>query len=312
VVCHGPICVDHIFDLGAQMRPKLGREVFARSYRTMLGGGAGITAITLARLGLPSAVVSRVGDDAEGRGLLTQLRAAGVDISQVELALAETTDISVAFTGPTDRGFLSHRSAGRQIAPQLGDAACLARTRHVHLCIGDASDGETWRRLLHRAHAAGATVSVDLGWQATWDRGLPRWLSEADVLFPNEQEALRLAHTRSLARACAVLGQRGAIVVITRGARGVIGYHHGHRIELPALPVHQVADPTGAGDMFAAGFLWAHLTGRSLLACLLAGSLCGARCVEQVGGLATPPSQAELEAIMNSRSCLAAWSRSSA
>jgi sugar/nucleoside kinase (ribokinase family) len=117
---------------------------------------------------------------------------------------------------------------------------------------------------------------------------------------------------RSLARACTVLGQRGAIVVVTRRARGVIGYHRGHRIGLPALSVHQVADPTGAGDMFAAGFLWAYLTGRSLRACLLAGSLCGARCVEQVGGLAAPPTQAELEASMDSRSCSAAWSRSSA
>jgi sugar/nucleoside kinase (ribokinase family) len=257
-------------------------------------------------------VVSRVGDDAAGRGLLAQLRAAGVDSSQVEVAAAETTDISVAFTGPTDRGFLSHRGAGDQLAPQLLDAARLARPCHVHLCIGDAGDGAAWRGLLRRARAAGATVSVDLGWQAAWDRGLPGWLSEADVLFPNEQEALRLAHTRSLARACAVLGRRGAIVVVTRGARGVIGYHRGACIDLPALPVRQVADPTGAGDMFAAGFLWAHLTGRPLRACLLAGSLCGARCVEQLGGLATPPTRAELEALMGARPCSAAWSKSSA
>lgn len=296
--CYGQITVDHIFHTNVATQPRLGREMFADSYTTALGGGAGIVAVTLARLGLRSGLVSRVGADAAGVGLLNQVRAEGVDVAHVEILRDRGTDISVAFTCAKDRGFLSHTGASRVLDTLHMDSTCLALSRHLHLCLSATDDPTHWCGLVRQAHEVGTTVSIDLGWQMTWDRGLCAWLGEADIIFPNELEARRIAHTRSLDRALAMLGAQGATVVIKRGGRGVIAYARGEVAEMQPLPVREVVDTTGAGDMFAAGFLWAHLRGHGLTAALAAGSLCGARCVEQAGGLARPPSLVDLEALL--------------
>lgn len=296
--CYGQICVDHIFQTDECSAPRLGREIYAHSYCTALGGGAGIVAVTLARLGMHSALVSRVGADAPGKRLLRQLRAEGVDIEHVAVLRHTPTDVSVAFTGAHDRGFLSHMAASKVLDTVRMETPCLARSRHLHLCLSSTDEPEHWRGLLHQAHQVGTTVSLALGWHDSWDRHLCTWMGEADVIFPNETEALHLAHTRSLERAMEALGAKGAVVVVTRGSQGVSAYHLGTRREVPPMPVQAVVDPTGAGDMFAAGFLWAYLQGRSLHASLVAGSLCGARCVEQCGGLAQPPTTTELNASM--------------
>lgn len=298
VTSWGQICVDHIFQLAPDQRPRAGRELYCESYSTALGGGAGIVAVTLARMGYRAGLVSRVGADAPGITLLAQLRAEGVDVSHLEVLRDRATDVSVAFTSAADRGFLSHMAASRALDTVGMDSPCLARTRHLHLCLSTTEGPDHWRGLLRQAHQEGTTVSIDLGWRDEWDPRLCSWLSEADILFPNKDEALRLAHTRSLDRAMRMLGAGGAVVVVKRGSEGVSACHQGHRHDFPSLPVAQVVDPTGAGDSFAAGFLWAWLGGCTLGAALAAGSLCGARCVEQIGGLVKPPSQAELETSM--------------
>jgi sugar/nucleoside kinase (ribokinase family) len=178
------------------------------------------------------------------------------------------------------------------------DSSCLARSRHLHLCLSATGDPSHWLCLVRQAHEVGTTVSIDLGWQTTWDRRLCDWLGEADIVFPNELEARKLTHTRSLDRALAQLGARGATVVIKRGASGVAAYSHGRRYDMSPLPVREVVDTTGAGDMFAAGFLWAYLQRLPLCASLAAGSLCGARCVEHAGGLAQPPTRPELSELV--------------
>jgi sugar/nucleoside kinase (ribokinase family) len=208
----------------------------------------------------------------------------------VEVLKDTSTDISVAFTCPADRGFLSHMAASRVLDTTGMESPCLARTRHLHLCLSHTDPPEHWRGLIRQAHDVGTTVSVDLGWQTSWDRHLCRWLGEADVVFPNETEALHLAHTRSVEHAMEVLGEQGALIVVKRGAKGAGAYRQGVRIDVPPFPVREILDPTGAGDMFAAGFLWAYVQGHSMAAALAAGGLCGARCVEQIGGLASPPS----------------------
>jgi sugar/nucleoside kinase (ribokinase family) len=300
VTCYGQITVDHIFHTAPTARPRLGRETFADSYTTALGGGAAIVAVTLARLGSRTALVSRVGADNAGIGLLNQVRAEGVDVSHVEVLRDQSTDISVAFTSARDRGFLSHTEASRVLDTLEMEANCLARSRHLHLCLSATDNPSHWIGLVHQAHAVGTTVSIDLGWQTTWDRELGARLAEADLIFPNELEARRITHTRSLDRALALLGARGATVVIKRGSLGVVARRNGERAEMPPLPVREVVDTTGAGDMFAAGFLWAYLQGYGLRPSLAAGSLCGARCVEQTGGLARPPTIPELHELLES------------
>lgn len=72
-------------------------------------------------------------------------------------------------------------------------------------------------------------------------------------------------------------------LVITKGAQGAIGIEHGERIEIPAAPVRQVVDTTGAGDLFAAGFLTARCKGASLERCLWTGAIAAGEVIQHYG-----------------------------
>ncbi|MCD6372068.1 MAG: bifunctional hydroxymethylpyrimidine kinase/phosphomethylpyrimidine kinase, partial [Thermococcus sp.] len=97
--------------------------------------------------------------------------------------------------------------------------------------------------------------------------------SRAEVVFPNEREALVITRAESVEEAAEVLHDWGAkIVVITRGERGVLVYDGQFR-EFPALPIRpeEIVDPTGAGDAFAGGFLAGYSRGESMETCIKLG-----------------------------------------
>lgn len=296
VLTLGPICYDLIFTGGINRLPRLGQEVFADTLHGSLGGGAGITAITLARLGVPTGIISKVGDDGFGHLVLDNVRAEGVDVEHVRVIAGAHTDLSIAISLPSDRGFLSHVCANRSADVMDIPLSYLQSARHLHICLSNHDEVARWAWLVETAHLCDLTTSISLGWSDHWHQGLPDVLAMANIVFPNVAEALRLCHTRKLERACQLLGRHGATVVITRGAQGAIGWHHGQVIDIAAEPA-EVVDTTGAGDTFAAGFLWASLQGYALDQCLVVANHCGACSVAQYGSLTTPPTPAELHAL---------------
>ena len=87
-----------------------------------------------------------------------------------------------------------------------------------------------------------------------------------DLLFLNDHEALQLTAERELGNALNLLSAKVGTLVVTQGAHGALGLQGGRRVEIPAAPVENVVDTTGAGDLFAAGFLAARCRGRDLAA----------------------------------------------
>ena len=104
-----------------------------------------------------------------------------------------------------------------------------------------------------------------------------------DLLFMNDHEALQLTGEGALDKALDVLSAKVATLVITRGAKGALGIENGSAIEIPAAPVAQVVDTTGAGDLFAAGFLVGQAQGRSLEDSLRMGSIAAAEVISHFG-----------------------------
>jgi sugar/nucleoside kinase (ribokinase family) len=104
-----------------------------------------------------------------------------------------------------------------------------------------------------------------------------------DLLFMNDHEALQLTGTRDLGEALATLTDKVSTLVITRGERGALGLKDGLRVEIPAAPVARVVDTTGAGDLFAAGFLTAHCLGHDLRKCLSTGAIAAAEIISHFG-----------------------------
>jgi ribokinase len=284
---------------GGAVEPSFGqREQLVEHARLTMGGSGGIMACGAARLGLEVAMVARVGDDALGRLTLEWLREAGVDDRHVAVAAGETTGISVGLVRGDDRAVLTAAGALATLDPDALPEELLGAARHVHVTSPFLQPllARGAGRLVARAHAAGATVSIDTGWDPAERWELPvDALSGADVLFPNAEEATRLAGEADPRAAARKLAAAGPVVALKLGARGAVGYAGGESVEI-APPAVAAVDATGAGDSFDAGFLAAWLAGEPLSAALALGTACGALSTRAAGGTAAQPTLAEARA----------------
>jgi sugar/nucleoside kinase (ribokinase family) len=137
------------------------------------------------------------------------------------------------------------REAGRKVAFSLSDLFCVDRHRD--------------------------------GFQALVDGG------RIDILFANEAEILALAGMPHLNTAVEAVAPKVETLVVTRGAAGALAVRSGERADIPAEPVSEVVDTTGAGDLFAAGFLFGHATGQSVEISLKLGAICAAEIIQHYG-----------------------------
>lgn len=104
-----------------------------------------------------------------------------------------------------------------------------------------------------------------------------------DLLFCNEDEALQLTGRTDLKNALTELSIKVPTLAVTRGPEGAVAIENGERISIPAAPVSEVVDTTGAGDLFAAGFLTARCKGASLERCLWTGAIAAAEVIQHYG-----------------------------
>jgi sugar/nucleoside kinase (ribokinase family) len=116
-----------------------------------------------------------------------------------------------------------------------------------------------------------------------------------DILFGNEHEVRHLTGCDDLAHCIGALSRQVGTLVITRGAHGAVAVEKDYLVEVPAAPVSDVVDTTGAGDLFAAGFLAARCRDKPLKACLETGSIAAAEVISHFG--ARP--EADLRSLTN-------------
>jgi sugar/nucleoside kinase (ribokinase family) len=291
VVVPGRPTLDLIF---SRLRawPQPGREVYADDL--FISAGAHFnTAAALARLGLDVAFVAVVGDDQLGELVLRDLRAEGVSDEGVRVVPGVPTPLSAALNLAGDRGFITYAPLHEQAEAVYVEAARdLLRSRpvrHVHADLSSAP------YLVDAARRAGATISVDAHDAGPWlaSREVDELAAELDVLFVNEAEAGGMTGFPDGEEAAAGLATRTRHVVLKQGARGSTAFVDGEAYNVPATPV-EVVDATGAGDCFAAGYLWGFLAGRLPEVCLALGNACGARAVAMGGGYRGAPTLEEL------------------
>jgi sugar/nucleoside kinase (ribokinase family) len=149
------------------------------------------------------------------------------------------------------------------------------------------------------AHSGGRTVAFTLSESlCLGDRraGVQKMidLGVVDILFGNEDEIRHLTGCGSIEDCIAALGPKVRTLVMTRGADGALAVENGAAVEIPAAVVDKIVDTTGAGDLFAAGFLSARCRGRDVRGCLEAGALCAAEVISHFG--ARP--EADLKALV--------------
>jgi sugar/nucleoside kinase (ribokinase family) len=306
-------CNPDVLVLGDDVTPAFGQEEkLVQGISLLIGGSASITAVAAARLGLRVALVAAVGDDPAGQFMLGQLTRAGVGVSAVAVRPGVPTGMTVALSGGNDRAILTALGAVASLTPDDVPAGLLARARHVHFSsyfLLEDSLAPGLAGLMAAAREAGAVVSLDTNWDPSgrWgDDRLAAALAQADLLLPNEAEALRLSGQPTLPAAAAALTWDGQRLVVKLGDRGALiaGGPEPRRVSLP--PVTPV-DTTGAGDCFNAGVIAGLLRGLPLPEAVALGCAAGALSTRAAGGTAGCPGLPEATALSRQATDGAGW-----
>jgi ribokinase len=277
---------------GEDVVPRFGQRERYAGMRMTLGGSAAICAAALARLGVRTALAATVGDDDLGAVARRALEERGVDAAPVQVLAGRATGLSIHFIRGADRAMLTERGTIGDLAVEHAIAHLDPPPRHVHLgslyLLPHLVDGGG--ALLDAARRAGATVSVDTNDDPAGRFARPAWLTRADVLLPNEAEALALAGRGDgdVEAAAADLAADGALVVVKRGAEGALAVRGAERCAVAAPAVDPV-DAVGAGDAFDAGLIAALLAGRELPDALALACACGALSTRAPGGVDGQP-----------------------
>lgn len=274
--------------------PRFGQAEQDVGAHLTLGGSAGIFAAGAARLGLRTAIAATLGDDDLGRATRAMLVARDVDVGLVAVDPDRPTGLSINLQRDDDRAILTDRGAIPALDVAAAAAAVERGVRHVHIASlflipALAAEGGA---LVAAAKRVGATVSVDTNFDPAGEFAAPEWLREADVLMPNETEALALAASPgaltagddALLAAARDLAARGALVAVKRGARGAVAVRGDEVVQVPA-PAATGPDSVGAGDSFDAGLVWALLDARPLGEALGLACACGALSLRAAGGV---------------------------
>jgi sugar/nucleoside kinase (ribokinase family) len=253
------------------------------------GGLAHTTAVTLATLGVSTAVVGCVGRDPFGAFLQDVLIAHRVE-AFVRADPNSRTSATVVIVGSAgERTFLHLVGANSRLAPDDVPDDLLARTRLLHLggyFILPEMDGAPAARLLQRAKAAGCRTSLDMAWDThgRWMSALGPCLPHLNLLFGNRDELAHLTGSTDPVQMAGLLRERGVqVVAVKLGEDGSYVDGAEWRGRVPAFSV-AVLDTTGAGDAYCGGFLAGFLAGWGTEATARFANAVGAMCVTAVGG----------------------------
>lgn len=256
------------------------------------GGSAANTAACLASLGAGVRFVGKVADDELGKVFSEDIRAAGVeyDTPLGSLDGPSTGRCLVLVSPDAEKTMCTDLGAGATLDPADLHEEAIAAARVLYLegyLVGPPGTTATVERAVEVAGRAGTLVAFsasDPGWVARQRDALWALLDRVDVLFANEPEAMGLTGVDDLDGAVAALLERVPMAAVTLGGEGcVVAWRDGARIRVPAAPVEAVVDSTGAGDSFAAGFLYGLVNDLGPETSARLGALAAAEIVSHLG-----------------------------
>ncbi len=280
--------------------PVFGQEILVDDLLLTVGGSASIFACQAARLGLSTALAGIVGEDEFGAFMIQALGACGVDTQYIRRTGQAKTGATISLSAPHDRALVTYPGTIAMLDSSMVERQRLHRVRHVHsasyFLLPRLAPGLP--AILAEARRAGATVSLDTGWDPanTWGQGLEEALAQVDIFMPNEVEALSITGKGTIEEALDELAARIPVVVIKLGADGAIARRGQETVRIPTIPV-EVSDTTGAGDSFDAGFVYGYLQGLALAECVEMGIICGGLSTRAAGGTGSQPTLAEAKAM---------------
>ncbi|MCP5080424.1 MAG: adenosine kinase [Alphaproteobacteria bacterium] len=261
------------------------------------GGSAANTIVGVASFGGTGAYVGKVKDDQLGKVFSHDIRASGVTFETALAGEGPSTARSLILVTPDgERTMNTYLGACVQLGPQDLDADLIASAQVTYLegYLWDPEAAkEAFREAARIARAAGRKVSLTLSDPFCVERHREGFLElvkgNVDILFANELEIMSLYQVDDFDEAAVKVKADCELAALTRSEKGCVVVSGDHTAHVPAVPVKQVVDTTGAGDMFAAGFLYGVTHGRDLETCGKLGVLAASEIISHVGARPETP-----------------------
>jgi sugar/nucleoside kinase (ribokinase family) len=256
------------------------------------GGSAANTVAGVASLGGKPAFIGKVGRDHFGQVFTHEIEVVGV---RFHAGRANSTQLPTAVclilvTPDAQRTMNTFLGACTELGPEDIDEKLIADA-HVTYVEGYQWDTPQAKAAIMKActaaKSAGRQVALSLSDPFVVERHRSDLLDlirdHVDLLFGNEDEVFRLYEASDLATAVARLKSAKVLACMTRGAKGAVVFDGNTTAAVEAMPVPKVVDTTGAGDLFAAGFLYGYTHGRDLVGCAKIGAMAAAEVIGHMG-----------------------------
>lgn len=256
------------------------------------GGSGANTAAGVASLGVKAGFIGKVKNDETGKLFSHDLKAIDVhyDVAPAQDGPA-TARSFILVTPDGERTMNTYLGACQNLTPDDVKADTVRASSIVYLegyLWDPPAAKEAFRKAVSIAHEAGNQVALTLSDAFCVDRYRDEFLGlmrdgSLDILFANIHELQSLYGTSSPESALAALREENLLGVITRSAEGALVVSRGETLSIPAFPVERVVDTTGAGDLFASGFLAGLTQNLSLTDCARLGGLAAAEIISHLG-----------------------------
>ena len=264
--------------------------------REMSGGSAANSMAGVAAMGGRAAFIGQIAEDQLGTIFEHDMHALGVHFDTPPLPRGDGSGLPtgrclILVTPDGQRTMNTCPGASHELDATALDRELIASGAILFLegyLFGPEKPRAAMMEAIKVAHGANRRVAFTLS-ESVCIAGRKESFGEmiesggVDLLFCNEDEAFQLTGRTDLKHALTDLSIKVATVVVTSGPEGAVAIENGERISIPAAPVSEVVDTTGAGDLFAAGFLTARCKGATLERCLWTGAIAAAEIIQHYG-----------------------------
>ena len=258
----------------------------------MSGGSAANTIVGLASLGARAAYVGKVRDDQIGRMYAHDIRAAGVAFNTPPASDGPSTARCYVLVTPDgERTMNTYLGAAQDLSPADIDPDEVAAAKIVYLegYLWDPKEAKNaFIKASKIAHDAGRQVALTLSDAFCVDRYRGEFIElmksgVVDLIFANEGELHSLYQTSDFDTALKALRNDAKLGVVTRSEKGCVVASHDGVVAVPAFPIDRIVDTTGAGDLFAAGFLFGLVRNAGYQNAGRLGALAAAEVIQHIG-----------------------------
>lgn len=289
-----------------QFQTDILKAVAGLPHSLSLGGSAGNTIRTMARLGTEVGFIGKVGEDSTGDFYIQALRNVGVEPFILRSEHSSGKCLSL-ISADGERTLVTHLGAAADLQAEDVDAAVFDGYDALYIEGYLVQDHDLIRTTMARAKQHGLKVAIDLASfnVVRENREFLHDLVEryVDIIFANEEEAYEFSGRRDAMEALLYIGKMCELTVVKTGIRGALIKRGDEIVEVGIMAAAKRVDTTGAGDFYAAGFLTALCEGLSLRQCGTIGAITAGKVIEIVGTTLSEEAWNEIETLIERVRC---------